>query len=111
MTDQGDPPYLWVIDPRGIPYILEHPLEILDGSRPKHTNLTGGREAYVGGELWFGDTLKIFVSGGSGRYGPESPEQLEDAVSVFETFGYVVRSLEWDPQLGKARRNWERQDD
>ena len=41
--------YLWVIDDLGIPYILEQSLQALRGAFPKHTNLTGGKPAYLGG--------------------------------------------------------------
>ena len=56
--------YLWVIDRRGIPYIIEQPQSIIAEELPKHTNLTGGRAAYMGGELWFSSNFDIFVSGG-----------------------------------------------
>ena len=96
--------YLWVIDERGVPYIIERPIPILDGRLPKHTNLTGGGEAYLGGELWFISTDSIYISGGSGRYHPVSGDQLEDAVLVFESFGYEVISLGWDEIRNQARR-------
>ena len=96
--------YLWVIDEMGIPYICERPLHRLEDALPKHTNLTGGSPAYVGGELWFVDKMSIYVSGGSGRYPPRSETQLDDAVSVFESYDYRVRSLGWDPMRGSARR-------
>ena len=76
--------YLWVIDDTGIPYILEAQLLALNGELPKHTNLTGGGRAYLGGELWFSDRSSLFMSGGSGRYPPANAEQLDDAAQVFE---------------------------
>ena len=51
--------YLWVIDYRGIPYLIESRMDILDRHLPKHTNLTGGKSAYIGGELWFSDANSI----------------------------------------------------
>ena len=39
--------YLWVIDIRGIPYIIEAPVSIIGHALPKHTNLTGGGKAYL----------------------------------------------------------------
>ena len=72
----GNNTYLWVIDLRGIPYLIENPLKILDDRLPKHTNLTGGGPAYVGGELWFMDTSALYVSGGSGRFPPTNERQL-----------------------------------
>ena len=67
--------YLWVINDDGIPFILEIPIDALNGEKPKHTNLTEGRPAYIGGELWFETDRRIFVSGGSGRYKPEGEGQ------------------------------------
>ena len=99
---------IWVIDSKGMPYIIEEGLQELEWQRPKHTNLTGDKEAYVGGELWFRSNSSLYVSGGSGRYPPLCENQLEDAVVVFEAFGYVVRSLGWDQETG-ARRYLEEQ--
>ena len=96
--------YLWVIDSRGIPYIIEQPLPELRGSKPKHTNLTGGKTAYMGGELWFKNSSSLFVSGGSGRYPPVSLGQLIDAVRIFESYKYQVTSLGWDYQYDTAAR-------
>ena len=95
--------YLWVIDDRGIPYLIESPMEILAGYDPKHTNLTGGQPAYIGGELWFSDTSHMFVSGGSGRFPPLDEEQLAAAITVFSSFKYKVTSLGWDDEHGARR--------
>lgn len=96
--------YLWVIDSSGIPYILEVSLIILHNELPKHTNLTAGGRAYIGGELWFHDYVSIYVSGGSGRYPPENPQQLANAVEVFRSYGYKVTSLGWDYDNDEAAR-------
>ena len=96
--------YLWVIDEIGIPYLQERPIDRLGGALPKHTNLTGGRPAYIGGEVWFSDSESIYVSGGSGRYPPRDETQLLDAVSVFESYGYKVKSLGWDSESQRALR-------
>ena len=88
--------YLWVINLVGIPYILEGALPKLGGNLPKHTNLTGGKPASVGGELWFRTQSSLFLSGKSGRYGPRNERQLADAVTVFEDYGYEVSSLGWE---------------
>ena len=101
--EKGTHTYIWVIDSRGVPYIIEAGTPELEWEPPKHTNLTGGREAYVGGELWFRSDGYLFVSGGSGRYPPLSERQLEDVVKVFEAFDYEVRSLGWKKQSGPLR--------
>ena len=96
--------YLWVIDDTGIPYIRELPIYALHGKLPKHTNLTAGGLAYVAGELWFSDDNCLFLSGGSGRYPPRNAEHLDDAVRVFEFYGYGVTSLGWDTDHDTAQR-------
>ena len=104
---QGRNKYLWVIDTRGIPYVFEIAIASI-GNVPKHTNLTGGGKAYLGGELWFRSASSLYLSGGSGRYHPTGPAQLDDAAKVFESFGYEVTSLGWDYQEGKAKRYLEK---
>lgn len=101
--ERGTNTYIWVIDSKGVPYIIEADLQQLEWQLPKHTNLTGDGEAYVGGELWFRNGSFLYVSGGSGRYPPLSERQLEDAVGVFEAFSYEVRSLGWHEQSGPLR--------
>ena len=113
----GDPPedtrrgtgcHLWVIDERGVPFILEQAPAAarLHDRVAKHSNLTGGEPAHCGGEVWFEEasTAKLWVSGGSGRYGPRSPEEMESAVAVFMAFGYATISLGWDEQTNRALR-------
>ena len=96
--------YLWVINDAGIPFIKEISIAALNGREPKHTNLTGGGPAYIGGELWFETDTRIFVSGGSGRYPPYGAQQLADAVGVFEAYQYTVVSLGWNEEEGEAMR-------
>ena len=96
--------YLWVIDDRGIPYLIESAMDILDGNVPKHTNLTGGKPAYIGGQLWFSDTSHMLVSGGSGRFPPLDEDQLAAAIAVFSSFKYKVTSLGWDEHGARRTR-------
>lgn len=96
--------YLWIIDDRGIPYLIDCRMAILYCHRPKHTNLTGGRSAYIGGELWFSDPNSIYVSGSSGRFHPSDEQQLDAAIGVFSSFKYIVTSLGWNQEAGHARR-------
>ncbi len=99
--------HLWVFLPGQIPSILEAatvtpPLEGL----VKHTNLTGDQPASSGGELWFDTTEpnKIYVNKASGRYGPKSPKELDDAVSVFQAREFEVVSVGWDFEVAKPAR-------
>ena len=102
--ESGHYTYLWVIDRKGIPYIIETPVTAIGCQLPKHTNLTGGKEAYLGGEMWFASQESLYISGGSGRYPPSDEQQLREAAEVFESFDYVVSSLGWDNGTGYARR-------
>lgn len=102
--EKGVNTYLWVIDDSGIPFVIERRLAYLNDSLPKHTNLTGGGCAYVAGEVWFKDSVHIFVSGGSGRYPPLCEGHLNDAVGVFESYGYQVTSLGWDTNNQQPNR-------
>lgn len=102
--EKGSARYLWVIDDTGIPYIFEIRYPLLENTVPKHTNLTGGAPAYMGGELWFFTSESIYFSGGSSRYAPRNAEHLDDAATVFEDYGYEVYCLGWDPEEDKALR-------
>ena len=103
-SDAGSNRYLWVIDERGIPFVLESRLAAVGSNLPKHTNLTGGGRAYLGGEMWFDSPVALYVSGGSGRYPPWDHRQLEAAVQVFASFGYEAGSLGWDHVARRAKR-------
>lgn len=96
--------YLWAILPDSVPVILETGETVqpppLSMGVVKHTNLTGGKPACCGGELW-SDAINsrlLYVNGGSGRYGARSPKQLDDAVHVFKQFGYLVQSAGWSEE-------------
>ena len=104
--DVGVNTYIWVIDDEGIRYVIE---QSIDGrpNPPKHTNLTGGEEAYVGGELWFSSDTSIYLSGGSGRYPPRNELELEDIVRVFESYGYTVTSLGLNNITKRANRHYD----
>ena len=105
--ERGRATYLWIIDKRGIPYIMECGIRVLGGNPPKHTNLSGGAQAYIGGQIWFESPAALWASGGSGRYPPIDSRQLELAVGVFRHYGYRVRSLGWDDATGEPKRYWE----
>jgi len=93
--------HLWVIDAESVPVILETAQAVkpppLANGVAKHTNLTGGDPACCGGEVWRDEvhSTRLYVNGGSGRYPAKSARQLEDAVDVFRSFGYIVRSAGW----------------
>lgn len=100
--------HLWAFTD-AIPYVLETaPLAspALTSGEAKHTNLTGGQLASCGGEIWFdpADDDLIYVNGASGRYGPQTPQQLDDAVMVFQSLGFRAESFGWDWDLNRPAR-------
>ena len=104
--DNGENCHLWVIDQRGRPCISEAPLARLGKGNLHHTNLTGGEEASIGGEVWFDEMPRIYLSGSSGRYPPMHREHLEDAVRLFSAVGFKVSSLGWDQETDSPKRIW-----
>lgn len=96
--------YLWVILPEAVPTVLETGEDVqpppLAMGVAKHTNLTGGDPACCGGELWLEAVSAdhLHVTGGSGRYGAKSPQQLDDAVSVLTALGFTVRCAGWSEE-------------
>lgn len=91
-----------------IPAILELAVvsPALESGRAKHTNLTGGGKAACGGELWVDPVVhsKLYVNGGSGRYGPTTTAQLDDAIGVFRSRGYEVVSFGWSEENDEPAR-------
>lgn len=98
--------YLWAITSSEVPFALETADfgKTLESGVIKHTNLTGGSHAHSGGELWFLSGTQILVNGASGRYGPETSEELEDAAAAFKSVGYQVASLGFDEDTGYSKR-------
>ena len=94
--------HLWVVTSDALPVLLETAPNVrpppLSSGVAKHTNLTGGAPACCGGELWTDavDKNRLYVNGGSGRYGPRTPAELIDAVQVFEALGFRVESAGWN---------------
>jgi hypothetical protein len=101
--------HLWVLWAGGAPYVLERAPQVrapLASGVAKHTNLTGGGAASCGGELWIDDVdaTKLYVNGASGRYGPKTPKQLEDAADFLRGRGFVVVSCGWDDEAALPAR-------
>lgn len=51
-----------------------------ESKRLVHTNLSGGEKAYSGGELWYNNANKIWVTGGAGRYPPRNENEFNEIV-------------------------------
>lgn len=92
--------HLFVVIPHQIMYALESCTfgKKLPRGNICHTNLTGGKPAYCGGELWFCSTHEVAISGASGRYPPNTKEEMEAVETLFIKHGYVIRSLGWDEE-------------
>lgn len=95
---QKNPPFLWVALRDRIKIVNEmaRAVKRLSGDAIKHTNLTGGKKAYSGGELWFTGERCVTINGASGRYGPRTEAELAGIVKVFCESGWCVTSLGWD---------------
>lgn len=101
--------YLWIIRQIAVPVGLENGPTgrgIADRQRLSHTNLTGGSAAYCGGELWFRDQSSIALNGGSGRYPPNSLDELDAAVHALRCAGYSVACCGWDDERDGPSRFW-----
>ena len=98
--------FLWIIRDCDLPFLREQAdiAQELESRRCTHTNLTGGDEAYCGGEVWFAAKNRLIINGGSGRYPPNDDEELATVVSSFKSAGYEVCSMGWDEGIdGPAR--------
>lgn len=83
--------FLWVIDNSPLRIIREKTRNIKrthDAEFVCHTNLTAWGEAYMGGELFFGDDNNIYINYFSDRYGNPSSTQWEAAKQIFSRLGY-----------------------
>lgn len=47
----------------------------------------------------------IVINGGSGRYRPRSPDELESAAKAFKESGYKVASMGWDTGVDAPARS------
>lgn len=98
--------HLWVVREDDVAHAQEHCAfgASLESGVIKHTNLTGGKAAYSGGELLFLDERTIVVNGCSGRYGPRSKAELDQAVRAFAESGYGVWSMGFDEETNCPAR-------
>jgi hypothetical protein len=99
----GTEKYIWVVLPRAVPFALETNASFESG-RVTHTNLTSGQPAHSGGEMWIIDPLSMVVNGGSGRYPPRSPEELDAVTQAFKACGFEVASMGWDEGVNAPAR-------
>lgn len=94
---------LWVVTEKQV----LHAAEMCDfGSQRqagvvKHSNLTGGGMAYVGGELRFIDPSTIAITGSSGRYRIRNADEMSSIERAFVESGYNVWSMGYDQDTNR----------
>lgn len=67
-----------------------------EAGRIKHSNLTGGGLAFMGGEILLAEPNVVLLNGCSGRYRCSSEAELSDVAKAFAKSGYVVFSMGYD---------------
>ena len=67
----------------------------------KHSNLTGGGSAFVGGEVVFLGEETIAITGNSGRYRLRSGSELKAIESAFAESGYNVWSMGYNQDTNR----------
>lgn len=104
VTDQTK--YLWLVTSSDVLAALEHGASGRATMRGRlaHTNLCGGKNAHAGGEMWFRAHSSIWMTGGSGRYGPSTASELDAVALAFTVAGYAVRSAGWDQEVNAPAR-------
>ena len=82
--------YLWVIGTWGLRLIRENTRNEARVIKKYvcHTNLTGGLDAYQGGEIWFCEDNRIGINYFSDRYGATTREQWNAVIQHFKNVGY-----------------------
>jgi hypothetical protein len=94
---------LWVVTTE---HVL-HALEACDfGAKreaglAKHSNLTAGGRAFVGGELVFLNEVTIAITGSSGRYRLRSGEEMAAIERAFVGSGYRVWSMGYNHEVNR----------
>ncbi|WP_320197096.1 hypothetical protein RMR10_006220 [Agrobacterium rosae] len=91
---------LWTVREADVVHALEgcEYGKTLKTGKIKHTNLTGGADAFCGGELLFLSKSSIVVNGDSGRYGPRSEAEMYDVARAFRESGFEVWCAGYDDE-------------
>jgi hypothetical protein len=85
--------FLWIITDDSLKIAKEKIRNIKRTHMPDficHTNLSGAKRAYIGGEIFFGEDGFVYINYFSDRYGgPQTPSKLWDASKgLFIELGY-----------------------
>ncbi len=94
--------HLWVVMPSSVVHAPEMNEfgSTLESGIIKHTNLSGGEPAHSGGQLVVLSENTLVIDGGSGRYGPQSDEEMTAVAKAFRNSGYGVWSYGYDEESG-----------
>lgn len=94
--------HLWLLRPLDVVHALEKAKfgSNLESGIIKHTNLSGGDPAHSGGQLVIISENTLVIDGGSGRYGPQSEEEMTAVARAFTNAGYGVWSYGYDEESG-----------
>lgn len=101
--EKGDPNIrLWVVRQADVVHALESADfgTKLESGIIKHTNLSGGEPAHSGGQLVILSENTLAIDGGSGRYGPQSKQEMTALAKAFTNAGYGVWSYGYDEESG-----------
>jgi hypothetical protein len=90
--------YLWVLKDNQIRMVPEKTPVKCKREHASHPNLTGGKEAIIGGELWFlknaDGNIEVHLNLDSGRYTARNvPSQFPEVMKLFECVGYTPKKL------------------
>lgn len=94
---------LWVVRPDDVVHARENcPFgRSVKGGKAKHSNLTGGQPAHSAGEVLFRQTGIAIINGNSGRYGPQSNDEMMAVEVAFSKSGYETWTTGWDHEAEK----------
>ena len=67
----------------------------------KHSNLTGGQQAYAGGEFVFLDDKTVVLNGCSGRYRIRTLTEMSAIETAFRKSGYRIWSMGWNDDTNR----------
>lgn len=103
LSEKPDGQHLWVVTKEHVLHALEACAfgAQREAGSAKHSNLTGGGRAFVGGELVFLNEATIAITGSSGRYRLRSGEEMAAIERAFAESGYNVWSMGYNQEANR----------
>ncbi|QGM45094.1 hypothetical protein [Methylocystis heyeri] len=98
--------HLWVVTTENVHYAPEACDfgKCRGAGATKHSNLTGGGRAFVGGELVFLEADTIAITGCSGRYRLRSGKEMAAIERAFVESGYNVWSMGYNEDTNRPHQ-------